>query len=228
VVISQGAYNAMGRDTPTGIAERTYQAEREARAMGFPTGPSGLPVPRGRAQFRPTVDNDLLKRIADTAAGAHDRQALPDEQRKRIAKILVADIHRRFPPADMQVLEAYGFTRSDEVLLVDLPGLGSPFRMQLAEPVLTPTGLDHNGHRFTARGETKIPRIPESTARFFHKAYQVRLSRDEMRSAHALQEFPRRFKALKGRPPRWEEIEKEFPIIGAWLAAERDRMAEGR
>jgi hypothetical protein len=47
-----------------------------------------------------------------------------------------------------------------------------------------------------------------------HAAFAVRCSRITM--------WPGQFKVRTGRWPRWIEIEREFPVLGSWMAEQRN------
>lgn len=219
-MLSQAELNAMPRRTPTGIAEATF--ERLARAM--PVGPAGLPIPRGRAMYRPS-EAELLSKIWRTAFGAYERKVIPWEQVQRIASILVADIERRYPTADMKVLQKYGHAREFTKLDVSLPR-HLHFTVDLPETIVTiGKAICFSVNPIPG---TDVALVPESTLEFFNRVTDLEQERSDMRfGTGAVSKWVTDYRRLHHRMPRWEEIEDTWPVIGNWLADERAKL-EGK
>lgn len=221
MVLSVAQQNSMGRITPTELAEATYQASKAPR---MPTGPSGLPVPPARASFRMTVDSGLLDRITKTALGAHHRRTLRETDVEFVRKHLLADLERRYPAADMAVMARYGAAKSHSVLIVRTRSL-RPYRVDLETPLDLPAGA----LEFTVPGAYQhTPVVPDVTLWFFDKLRDLEEDRLAYIGVSGVNAWPVKFKRTEGRPPMWLEIEAAFPIVGAWLADERRRMAPAR
>lgn len=219
-MLTTAELNAMNRVTPTSLAERSYGAGRVGQMT---VGPSGMPIPRGRSAYRPTVDGALLQRIVTTALGAYERQNTPDDLRQWIADILLDDIEGRFPQAEMLVLKKYGHAHDRTWLVVDLPDSLS-FRIELPRPVALNTAACALAYAPSA--ETRTPAVPVATNTFFEDALHVERLRSSWRTYGGPLPWIAKFKREQKRAPRWEEIEAAFPVVGEWLAAERQRMEQ--
>ncbi|MGN6121687.1 MAG: hypothetical protein ACTHOJ_01895 [Sphingomonas oligoaromativorans] len=215
MTLTQAQLNAMPRVTPTGLAEQRYEA---SRAREYPNGPAGVPVPPAGAAFRMTIDGPLLDKIGRTALGAHERETVTELDQAATVDVLIEDIRRRLPPADMAVLERYGFASVATMLFINLPD-GQTSRLPLAAAMM----LTREGNRFTTiiGAPGAIAPIPEATRPFFDKVIAVEAQRTRLRR---IASWPVGFKNRVGRPPRWDEIEAEWPVVGKWLAAQRAQM----
>lgn len=217
MTITAAELAAMPRTTPTTLAEARYAS----RGKPMPVGQSGLQVPAPRTVYRPTVDGPLLDKIARTAFGAYERTELPLWEREQIAALLVQDIDQRVPLAHREILALYGHAKDSSTLVITLSG---PvwFRLEMAAPALLTAEL----HRFTTVPDalSTVPRVPEAAVTFFERVSDVeRLRRDVRRIAG----WPSQFKVKERRWPRWEEIEAAWPLVGRWLAAEREHLPKG-
>lgn len=215
-MLTQAELNAMPRRTPTGIAEEGLQ--RLARTL--PVGPSGLPIPRAKAMYRPS-ESDLLSKIHRTAFGAYERKVLPWEEIQRAAAVLVADIEKRYPHAEMAVLEKYGHAKPHNFLDISL-GNHLRYKMELAEPVVMVAAAAC----FTIAPirNTGVALVPDSLRTFMTRAQDLEQERADMRFGTGVTAWPQTFRRRTQRFPRWQEIEDAWPIIGNWLADERKRM----
>lgn len=216
-MLTQAELNAMPRRTATGIAEEKMQ--RLARTMRV--GPSGLPVPSARALYR-VSEAGLLSKIHRTAFGAYERKALPWERIQQAASILVADIERRYPHAEMLVLEKYGHAKKYGSLEISL-GNHLHYKIDLAEPVLT-VGKALNFTVSPIRG-TDVAIVPDGLGDFIDRATDLARELSDIRFGYdGPAKWVRDYRARTKRLPKWQEIEDAWPIIGNWLAAERKRM----
>jgi hypothetical protein len=70
--------------------------------------PHEIPAPQSR--YMPKKQGNLARRILDAAWQRHQERQFPEDERKRIGEIVSTELERRFPVADMDVLERYGLT----------------------------------------------------------------------------------------------------------------------
>jgi hypothetical protein len=219
-MLSQAELNAMPRLTATGVAEERF--ERLGRTMRL--GPSGLPVPRATAMYRPS-ESALLSKLHSTAFGAYERKVLPWERVQQIAAMLVADIERRYPHAEMVVLEKYGHAKKYCFLDISL-GNHLRHKIDLAEPILA-IGKAVNFTVDPIRN-TDVAVVPDSTREFFTRVADLEQERSDMRFGTGILAWPATFRRRTQRMPKWREIEDAWPIVGNWLAEERSKMEKPR
>lgn len=211
----------MTRVTPTQLAEQRYEANI-ARGKPMKRGPAGIMIPDPTAIYRKTQDAELLTSIKRAAYAAHGARALPAEARRRASESLRADVLRRFPLADMQVLERYGLAKPADRAFVDI--LSGPYeaaeRMSFAEPVLMPTGVAQFHVDLGGSQPATTPPVPADTVDYFRTVLQLR--RDWVAHFDGVSHWVSVSRTVQGRWPRWFEIERQFPKIGAWLAGQRN------
>jgi hypothetical protein len=223
--MTAGELNSLQRVTPTGYAEEAYQAKlKQNRPM--PRGPSGLPVPAASAIFRPTADPAILKQLLKAAGAAYEATQLSEEANARFRLAITDELKRIWPPADMLVLERYGFARpvkSATVLLNTTDPGEKPVYVDLPTAVLMPEQGHALGCELGGRYPTKVPSVPAAAV---DHCRSIARTRSQCRHlAQEAQRFPGQFKVRTGRWPRWIEIEREFPPLGTFLAAERQALA---
>jgi hypothetical protein len=204
--------------TPTGIAEARYQANAEARASRYPVV-DGIPDPR--ATWRPTVDPQLMASIAKGAFDAHRAAIAPADTRARIAEILLAELDRLYPPADMLVLARYDFTVRRDQIVVFVARCHPGTETFTIPPRDLPKGArGTNYFRLTEHVErTEHPLVPQAAAPVL-EALGMAWSSKDGDFDHA-RNWPVEFKRKHNRQPRWREIEEAFPRVGGWLASKR-------
>lgn len=207
----------MQRITPTGYAEEAIEAGiRRGRPM--PIGPAGLAVPDARALFRKGQDGPLLKDIARAAFAALSAVRLPRSEVERVAAVLHAALLDRFPQADMLVLQRYGFAQLHDRVTVEFRG---PY--EDASTIRLPEGVLSPGARasfFVGTAANGVP-APDETVEFFRTTIALRRERKRFDD---LVTFPGHFRVREGRWPRWFEIERHVPEVGAFLAGERRKL----
>ncbi|WP_404711533.1 hypothetical protein [Sphingomonas sp. MMS24-J13] len=216
--MSAGEFASLPRTTPTQQGEDAYQAKlRQRRPM--PVGPAGFPVPDAKAIFRKTEDAQLLSVIARQAYLAHSRSVLPVAEQERI----LAELHRlaleRFPPADMAVLDRYQLARSWKKVGVEIDAAGGYEKsavFDLPSPVLAPTAINFRADLGGA--SSTAPNLPDDITAYFRTFLTLRRDRKRFDDLVA---FPGQFRGREGRYPRWFEIERQVPEVGAWLAGQR-------
>jgi hypothetical protein len=210
---------SLPRTTPSEIAEATYQAARARR----PKMINGVPDPR--ATWRKTVDGALLGAFAAKAFSAHLDAAVSTEWRTRVGEMLLEDIDRRFPPADMAVLSRYGLTRQHETLLVEN---GGRHLERFPIPARSLPAIDYprtyEPWIFSAIAPTQgagRALAPAAAMTMFETIAEIRSRwRPDFEDATR---WPALFEREHRRPPRWSEIEEVYPRIGAWLALQRGK-----
>lgn len=209
------------RITATEYAEEGYQA-KIARGKPMKTGPAGIPIPDPTAIYRKTQDGELLTRIKRAAYAAHGARALPTEVRRKVSESLRADVSRRFPAADMEVLERYGFAKLADRAFVDIIAgeYEAAERLSFAEPVLMPTGVAQFHVDLGGRQGATTPPVPADTVDYFRTVLQLRL--DWTAYFDGVSHWVGVSRTVEGRWPRWFEIERQFPKIGAWMAGQRN------
>jgi hypothetical protein len=219
MVLSTAKLNSMPKVTPTELSEATYQRTHAPKRMI--DGPAGLPVPYPRAAYRMTQDPELLRRITTTALGEHQRRMMTDADREKLVAILLADVERRYPQADMVVLERYGFAKPREALFVATRGHKRMYRIDLPETVVLPAAAVEMV--MPGVGRVADP-VPDAALCFFDIIEQVDALRSDLLGVRPITDWPVRFKKNEGRPPIWAEIEAAFPLVGKWLAGQRKQM----
>ena len=205
----------LARTTPTAIAEAVYQ---DGRARRFPPVNG---IPDARAAFKPEADRDRIREISRLAFRAHLDDVAPTAWRVQVGEQLLADVDRRYPPADMALLARYGLTERKAVMTVEVAG-GPPVRFPLMGDWRDLPRVGHAPMTFSAVPATVTDRVvapPPATMPLF----------DAIAAAHAIRfaEFdeiwvwPVRFKHEQKRNPTWGEIEAAWPRVGAWMAQKR-------
>ena len=208
---------SLPRVTPSKLGDQSrYQPRRRPDR-------NGMPDPRNA--FRPTIDGPLLKVISLEAFKAHLATVAPQDWRALVTGMLLADVDRRFPVADMAICSKYAehdVTRRYERLLVDVARYGSPevFPLHGYGRDLPPRA---EAHRFTVRLDEPGPiaRVPEIAMPLFDAIASAYNRRADDFDAAVI--WPQRFNHKQRRPPKWAEIEETFPCIGAWMASKRKR-----
>lgn len=223
--MTMGELNSLQRVTPSQAAKAAYHAARSGPAG--PVGRAGVSIPPSRALFRATIDGPLLRQIAGLAYAAYCSRELVEADHLAAATELHADIERRYPPADMEVLARYGLARSSEVISIgiDFPKRDERFhRINLLQPVMLPSSV--GSFRMTFEGAIPLsataPEVGEGLHGYFNKVVAVRHAK---RSFDQAASFPAEFKREHGRGARWADIERAFPEIGTWLAEQREALA---
>jgi hypothetical protein len=214
-------FAAAPKTTPTAWAEEGYQAKlRQRRPM--PIGPAGLAVPPATALFRKVEDRLLLANIARAAYKAMAARILPQLLHDEAAAALSRDLVARFPQDDMLVLERYGAARGHKGATVSIgsgaDGYSDPVKIAFAEPVLAPVTNVTFYADLGGKPRDDIAAVPEGLLPFFRKAAAI--GRDRKRFDE-LVHFPAPFRTREGRWPRWQEIERQVPEVGEWLAQQR-------
>lgn len=119
----------------------------------------------------------------------------------------------------MAVLERYGYASRFSEILVDC----SDYSVARFPPTLDPPRpLPMSGWRFTAAGPgtASVPRVPDDLLPYFDRLATLR---DERLALPLIDAWPGFYLKSQGAGhfPRWEEIEHQFPLFGAWMAARR-------
>jgi len=210
------------RLTPTAIAEEAYSATLNARVnRERRVGPAGIPIPLGKHVYRKAVDGPILTRIALVAFASYRRAKLPPEAWAATAASLRADLLARFPADDMRVLEKYGCASAQETAFIEiLCGLyEKPEQVHLGEPILLPANAQFHVD-LGGKGGSSAPPVPADTVGFFRTIVETRRERE--RSFDPAYHWCGVFRTQEGRWPRWQEIERQFPLIGEWMEGQRN------
>ncbi|PTQ12928.1 hypothetical protein CLG96_01950 [Sphingomonas oleivorans] len=192
-------------------------------AKTYPVGPAGIRIPDACAVFRKTVDPGLLSDIVRVAEVDYRAKHLPEEQRQATTAMLVQCLRARFPAEDMEILARYGYATSVTRLPIQI-SFGDhedTEYFELAGAVLRPKEaagivVDLGGRLRPGPSHLTAPAEVEP---YFQGL--IRHRRLKKTAFDAARLFPGRFRTHEGRFPRWFEIEREFPLIGAWLAEQR-------
>lgn len=209
--------------TPTAHAEAGY---RPRPRKPLPIGPAGIGIPVTEWPYRSTLDQDLLNRIAKAAFEAHQAEKLPPEVCAAAARIMIAEVERIFPPADMAVLGRYELAAPTESVMIEIQADGERSHwIELGQSVTIPKDrrrfrLDMGG---AARNPSSFPPAPDALRPYIATVMAVRQAKAALSRA---QYWPGHFKKQHARAPRWREIEREFPAIGVWLAEQRKGIGE--
>ncbi|SNT05279.1 hypothetical protein SAMN06295912_1355 [Sphingomonas laterariae] len=196
--------------------------ERPGKQM--PVGPAGLPIPAERAIYRKTIDSELLGRIVKVAHGAWAASRLPMPHWEATADTLTADIASRYPAAEMAVLAKYGHAKPIDIVAVQIRGGFShaPVRLEMVAPRTLPHRATYYVADLTEQPPCADPHVPAATLEFFRVWDEIaRAKKADFINALG---WPGQFKNKEGRWPRWFEIEKAWPKIGAWLRDQRQAL----
>jgi len=192
------------------------------RLRSWPRGPSGVPIPSASATYR-KHEQGLLKDIAKAAWEADLVAIRTPEAVDHATAVLLADIDRRFPPADMAVLARYGCAEAASTVGVGFSSAVDAYISPL-HLAIAPRALPYRGGWFNAALDPDAPKskdapVPDELLPWLRRYAGHELARrpDYLDAVH----WPGQLKAREKRWPRWAEIEAQFPRIGAWLARER-------
>ena len=207
--------------TPTGLAEEAYEAGVNRRAdKAMKAGPAGVMIPPTRQAYRKAHDGKLLQQIVRVSAASYRRGILTPERRIEVTESLHADLCRRYPAAEMAVLERYGFASPREFVIVQiLAGDFEPSEQVSIPETVLPQGAMNFVADLGGRGSTTAAPVPPDTLDYFRDLVSVRA--ETSRSFAAASAWPGIFKAQSGRWPRWAELEQQFPLIGEWMRGQR-------
>lgn len=204
------------RRTPSQIAEDAYQATRPApRRLPAIKGPAGIEIPDPRSVYRSTVEQSLLGDIAAAAFKAWEIDQLPPRWTAAVTAALAENVRLRFPPAKMIVLREFGFARPMDALFVELGGGQAAVRLNIDPPMDLPQPATNFRISPLGSGEP----LPPEHLPYFDKVVEVR--RAKGLSFFGAVNWPGQFKVKQQRWPAWAEIEAAWPMIGAWMAAQR-------
>lgn len=207
--------SSMRRTTPSSIANEVYEASLARRAAQE----SAYPAPR--AAWRPVADPPILADVIRRAYADYLAARVTPEMRLAVAAELLVDIDRRYPPADMAVLERYGLTHVIRTAIVETASRHERLELPAARSVM----ISRTGHQpqiFTSvasRADERLALAPAPALPVFamiDAAAEVRIREFEP----ALQ-WPAAFVLREKRRPIWSEIEEAWPRIGDWLRAQR-------
>lgn len=73
--------------------------------------PHDIPAPQQR--YMPKKHGDIARRILDAAWQRYQETQFPEAERQRVGEIVAAELERRNPAADMEVLARYGLTQPE-------------------------------------------------------------------------------------------------------------------
>lgn len=211
--------------TPTGLAEEAYLAEKLKQHRPIPIGPAGLPIPSKMGIFQPTAQKGLLPKLCHAAWRAHCDEVLPAEAHDAARAAVVRELERRFPPADMDVLDRYKATGQAQVVFVHLLAARpiDPLRITLAAPVRVPKTVEAGFHiDLGGNQRTTVPPAPADLEAYGRA--RVELVRAEAEFRRATQ-WVADFHLHKARWPKWAEIEAANPAVGEWIAKQREAMS---
>jgi hypothetical protein len=204
--------------TPTQLSEAAYAAEQERKRFKPVNG-----IPDARATWRPTVDPALMRSISARAFDAHRESIAPPDVRERIASMLLAELDRLYPPADMGVLNRYGFAVARDSVVVQVARVYPGSESFSIPPRYLPQGA-RGAHIFKVSDQVDASDYPlaPSAALPVLEALGMAWSSKAGDFDHA-RDWPLNFKRRNSRQPRWREVEDAFPRIAAWLAEMRGK-----
>ncbi|MEH3107116.1 MAG: hypothetical protein PGN09_07500 [Sphingomonas fennica] len=212
--LTEAQLNAMPRLVPSKALPHTPPPRRS-----YPLGPAGIPVPPSGAAYRPQADQDLLKRLAQAAACAHEIEQLPAAAGVAVGEAIAAALEASHPAADIQVLARYGLTKPTRSVAVMLERPGdyqAPTWVELPAVHDLPAGAA----RMRLPGAFSDDAIvPAATVEWFETVLAVRAVRRELSTPGV---WVSAFHLREKRWPRWAEIAAGLPVLGAWLADQRD------
>lgn len=172
--------------------------------------------------YRRAEDAPLLRTIVEAAWRDYEAELIPAGWKERVAGILLEDLDRRFPPADMAVLEAYGLAgvqRMFRVLdgrsmhLIDMPA-------QRYLPYRREPGMNVAPATFAVGSAQLHVDVPEAAMPYF-EALRVAAAERAEQYDRAISWVSWEIHGHK-RQPTWGDIEDAFPRLGAWMARMRE------
>lgn len=210
-----------GHLTPTAHAEEFYQAKLDRKFdRAMKKGPAGILIPPARQLYRKTVDGPLLSQIIAVAYASWRKAILSPARWEAVGQSLRADLLRRFPAEDMAVLERYACAAPRDRAHVEILAgdYEAPQLVMLPVATLAP-GAAHFHVDLGGRGTSSAPPVPADTVEFFRDV--VRTRKEKHRSFDSAAQWVSIYRVKEGRFPLWQEIERQFPMLGDWIEGQR-------